>query len=131
MTLFSLLCYLGFVSCYTLFAFWLDSCRAGNGGWRLPESRLLLLVAFGGGLGAKLAQALFHHKTRKQPFARRLNRILAVQIVLVALILAAPLGNGMGARFTQVRGTATALLFAPAPEAPPEKVMPRRFGPGS
>ncbi|HEX8468101.1 MAG TPA: DUF1294 domain-containing protein [Allosphingosinicella sp.] len=57
------------VNLVTLFRFREDKRRAVAGAWRVPESTLLALAAIGGTPGALLACRLFHHKTRKQPFA--------------------------------------------------------------
>ncbi len=63
-----------------------DKRRAQSAGRRVSERRLLWLAALGGGIGAKAAQHRLRHKTRKQPFARRLNRIVAGQAVFAALL---------------------------------------------
>lgn len=55
-----------------------DKRRARLGLWRVSEQSLLAPAFMGGALGGKLAQRRFRHKTRKQPFARRLNRALAL-----------------------------------------------------
>jgi uncharacterized membrane protein YsdA (DUF1294 family) len=54
---------------------------------RIPESRLLGLALMGGSPGAILAQQQLRHKTRKQPFARRLLAIIIVQLAAVALAI--------------------------------------------
>ena len=89
--------YLLIVNGWTAFAFWWDKQRAGAGGWRMPESRLLWLAALGGSGGAKFAQARFRHKTRKEPFRSQLNGIIVGQVVLLVLglgLLAVPGGVG-------------------------------------
>lgn len=85
-------------------AFHHDKAQARNGGWRVPESTLLLLAFFGGGLGAKLAQRRFRHKTRKQPFATALNMSAVAGLLLLAAIIVLPAGRGALAAF----GTAVA-----------------------
>jgi uncharacterized membrane protein YsdA (DUF1294 family) len=50
---------------------------------RIAESTLLTLALLGGTPGAYAGRALFRHKTRKQPFSRRLHTIAVVQGVLV------------------------------------------------
>ncbi|MFY9238724.1 MAG: DUF1294 domain-containing protein [Roseovarius sp.] len=60
----------------TWFVYRFDKARARIDGQRVPEKRLLALAAYGGWPAAKLAQHHFRHKTRKQPFARRLNLIV-------------------------------------------------------
>lgn len=55
--------------------FGLDKRRARTGAWRISESTLLGIALIGGWFGAKLGQRVFRHKTRKEPFRTRLNRI--------------------------------------------------------
>lgn len=78
-----------------LWAFWVmvfDKWRAKRGGRRVPEAELLLYAFLGGAFGAKLAQKRRRHKTRKQPFAARLNLALVMNVLAaVGLVyLAAP-----------------------------------------
>ena len=49
---------------------------------RVPESRLMSYVAWGGGIGALMAMRRFRHKTRKQPFQRRFWGIIAMQMAV-------------------------------------------------
>ena len=76
---------LGYLALANLAAFaamgWDKSC-ARRGERRIPERALLTLALAGGGLGAALAQQVFRHKTRKQPFASALLAILIAQLVL-------------------------------------------------
>ena len=65
-------------------AFGWDKRQAVRDSQRISESALLKIAFFGGSIGAKLAQARFRHKTRKQPFARKLNLIVVLQIAIVA-----------------------------------------------
>jgi uncharacterized membrane protein YsdA (DUF1294 family) len=51
----------------------LDKRQAQIDGRRISERTLLLLAWAGGGLGAVAGQALFRHKTRKQPIAALLR----------------------------------------------------------
>lgn len=129
-------------NCLALLAFGVDKRRAERGEWRIPEGVLLKLALLGGWPGAKLGQALFRHKTRKQPFAGRLNVIGALQMVCVVAgfgMLHAPMLD-----FDKMKSMAIAAI---APTTAPEDVvalsnkvvggdadapeMPRRFGPGS
>ncbi len=68
------------INVLTWILFWSDKRRAGNGHWRIPESRLLTFAALGGSPAAKLAQKILRHKTRKRPFIIFLNTIIVVQI---------------------------------------------------
>jgi uncharacterized membrane protein YsdA (DUF1294 family) len=70
---------------YALFS--IDKSAAVAAGRRVPESVLLQCALLGGSPAAKLAQRRFRHKTRKQPFARRLNAIVALQAALIVAAL--------------------------------------------
>ena len=71
----------------TYLLFWWDKRCAIRGEWRVSESHLLWFAALGGVLGAKLAQRLFRHKTRKQPFGLSLNLILFMWIAIVLFFM--------------------------------------------
>lgn len=73
----------------TFVAFGCDKWLARSGSSRLPEAVLLHLALVGGSPGAKLAQRHFHHKTRKQPFAKRLNAIVALHGLVLAVVAGA------------------------------------------
>ncbi|MBO9400876.1 DUF1294 domain-containing protein [Shimia sp. R9_3] len=75
--------YLCVINLTCIAAFYVDKRRALSGDWRVPENRLLCLALIGGSPGAKWAQKRFRHKTRKQPFCARLNRIIWLQLVFV------------------------------------------------
>ncbi|MCC5986905.1 MAG: DUF1294 domain-containing protein [Pararhodobacter sp.] len=80
--------YLLAVNLLAAWAFAHDKRAAISGGWRVSEDRLLAIAFLGGSIGAKLAQMLLRHKTRKEPFRQQLNGILAVQVVAMAAIWA-------------------------------------------
>ena len=84
----ALVVYVTFVNFLAVLAFRADKRRAERGLWRLSEGYLLPLALCGGWIGAKLAQHMFRHKTRKEPFRTRLNRIPAVWVLLVLLPVA-------------------------------------------
>jgi uncharacterized membrane protein YsdA (DUF1294 family) len=72
------------LNCLTIWRFWDDKRRAGQGARRVAESDLLTLAFLGGSPGALLARHVFRHKTRKQPFSAYLWLIVALQIGAVA-----------------------------------------------
>ncbi|SHF37564.1 Uncharacterized membrane protein YsdA, DUF1294 family [Litoreibacter ascidiaceicola] len=78
--------YLALVNLVTYILFAFDKRRARVRGRRISESNLLLWSAVGGTPAAKLAQKRLRHKTVKQPFARQLNAIIWVQILIVVFI---------------------------------------------
>lgn len=77
--------------------FWLDKRAAVNDGWRISEAKLLAVSLCGGWIGAKIAQRVFRHKTRKQPFGKVLNCIpmmwLASGLMIGAVSAAPPLAE--------------------------------------
>lgn len=64
-----------------------DKARAVRQDRRIPERLLLTLAAVGGAFGATAGQQIFRHKTRKQPFARRLLTLLLLQAGLGGVAL--------------------------------------------
>jgi uncharacterized membrane protein YsdA (DUF1294 family) len=62
-----LLVFLVAVNFVSLVFFGVDKLKSKRGGWRIPESRLLL-VAFFGPFGAYAGMLLFRHKIRKVKF---------------------------------------------------------------
>jgi uncharacterized membrane protein YsdA (DUF1294 family) len=63
----TLLVFLAVVNTFSLILFGVDKLKSKRGGWRIPESRLLL-TAFFGPFGAYAGMLLFRHKTRKVKF---------------------------------------------------------------
>lgn len=64
-----------------------DKHRARNGGWRTPESTLILWSFIGGSLGTFAAQRLIRHKTRKQPIATILWLIPLLHVTVLGVWL--------------------------------------------
>ena len=82
--------YLVTMNVLTFWTFRADKARAILGDWRVSEKILLMLALSGGWLGAKLAQRMFRHKTRKQPFRSLLNMIPVVWCGFAVLALTLP-----------------------------------------
>ena len=59
--------FLSIINFISLAVFGIDKLNSQKGGWRVPESRLLL-IAFFGPFGAYAGMLLFRHKTRKIKF---------------------------------------------------------------
>lgn len=135
---------------FTFFAFWLDKRRAIAGEWRVPEATLLFLSLCGGWIGAKLAQRICRHKTRKQPFRWQLNGIVLVWLVGVPVLVWQERGGALSpvvetwlARGLELTATlhpgalptATPEAASPGPDPaaqdPAPRRMPHRFGPGA
>ena len=82
------------VNVIAFLAFGLDKWRSIRSKRRVSEAALLAWAFWGGFPGAKLGQHFFRHKTRKKPFARRLNRIGVLQAGLIGLAIAYSLSGG-------------------------------------
>lgn len=61
----------------------LDKRAAVKGRRRVPEKRLMLLAAAGGGIGLFLSMEFFHHKTQKPLFRIGVPLIIAGQLLLL------------------------------------------------
>ncbi len=64
-------------------AYALDKRAAQAGQWRTGEGALILLGLLGGWPGALIAQEMFRHKTRKQPFRAVFWASVALNIAAV------------------------------------------------
>lgn len=78
--------YLVAMNLLAVLAFARDKRAAIEGSRRISEDRLLAIAFLGGSLGAKLAQRLFRHKIRTEPFRQQLNGIIAVQVLAFATL---------------------------------------------
>tara|TARA_R110002124_G_scaffold48644_2_gene143424 strand:+ start:888 stop:1208 length:321 start_codon:yes stop_codon:yes gene_type:complete len=75
-----LITYLVVLNMITLMVFWLDKRHKIYGKTRIPESRLLTLVALGGTFGASRAMSLYNHKGRARAFRRHFAIITLIQL---------------------------------------------------
>ena len=75
--------YIFLVNALTYLRFGWDKQAAERGTWRVSEAELLFLAFIGGWPAAKFAQRNYRHKTRKQPFARKLNVICLLGILVL------------------------------------------------
>ena len=74
-------------------AFGIDKMLATAQRRRVREATLLWFAALGGTPGAYVGRAAFRHKTRKQPFSRRLHAIAVLQLLLLAGAIGWTLGG--------------------------------------
>ena len=82
-TLLSIATYLAAINLAAFGMFAWDKFCAQTGRWRVQESTLLALAAFGGIVGAVTAQHGLRHKTRKEPFRTHLYLIAGAQLMLL------------------------------------------------
>lgn len=78
--------FMGAMSLFAFLAFRSDKRRAERNQWRVTEASLLMLAFLGGWPGAKLAQRLYRHKTRKEPFRSNLNVMVAGPLFMMAFV---------------------------------------------
>lgn len=70
----------------SIFAFtmmWADKRQAQARGPRIPEKRLWLVAAIGGGIGAYLGMMLFRHKTKHTNFRIGFFALALMQAILL------------------------------------------------
>lgn len=116
------------VVAYEMFA--LDKRCALLGRWRVSESQLLFWAMIGGWPGAKLAQRRLRHKTRKEPFRSRLNKVAAVPLLLTVFAVFLTLSGTLAEfRPPDIGDVLTSLVGGKEETA--KRALPRRFGPGS
>ena len=63
----------------------IDKYKAIKGKWRVPESTLIGVAAWGGALGALLGMFIWHHKIRKWKFRILVPFCLLIWIAAVFL----------------------------------------------
>ena len=130
-------CYALGVNLLAFALFGIDKRRAEAGAWRIRESTLIGVALAGGWIGAKAAQRHFRYKTRKQPFARRLNAVgvvnLGLLVILASVTLAPPAEVAAGVEWVTraFEGLVPAGGRGLGAGAPEPGAIPRRFGPGS
>ena len=81
-----LLLFLLAINLLTFLLYGIDKWKAKRARWRIPESVLLGMAAFGGSVGALLGMRVWHHKTQHKKFRYGVPAILVAQIVVLVLI---------------------------------------------
>ena len=82
-----LLIYYCAINLIAFICYGVDKRLAIAGKYRISEKNLLLLAAFGGGLGAFCGMRVFHHKTRKTKFRLLVPLCLIAHLLLAGFIL--------------------------------------------
>ena len=78
--------YFVIINILTFLLYGIDKWKAKRARWRIPESVLLGMAAFGGSIGAWLGMRVWHHKTQHKKFRYGVPAILVAQIVLLVWI---------------------------------------------
>ena len=79
--------YLIFINLTTFSAFGIDKYKAVKNKWRIRESVLLVLSAFGGCVCGLLAMHVFRHKTQKPIFKYGMPIILILQLAFLGYFI--------------------------------------------
>ena len=87
-TIKNIVLYLLIINIVTFIAMGIDKYKAKKGHWRTQEKTLLMLVAFGGGVGGILGMYYFRHKTKKPRFYIGFPMILIIEIILTIVYVA-------------------------------------------
>ncbi|MBQ9559060.1 MAG: DUF1294 domain-containing protein [Bacteroidaceae bacterium] len=74
----------------TFIVFGIDKWKAAHERWRVPESTLFLLAAFGGSLGALLGMQVWRHKTQHWTFRLGIPLIFVLQVGLLLWLVYGP-----------------------------------------
>jgi len=85
-----LLCVIGHFAVINFIAFTaygVDKHKAKNGKWRIPETTLITLAAFGGSVGALLGMTLFRHKTQHVKFIITVPLLLLLRIFVAVFMV--------------------------------------------
>ena len=84
----------GLLSVILFAAYGLDKSAAQHDRWRTSESSLHLLALAGGWPGALVAQQVFRHKTKKQPFRSVFwGTVIGNCVLLVIFLVASSVGS--------------------------------------
>ncbi|MBR5667571.1 MAG: DUF1294 domain-containing protein [Lachnospiraceae bacterium] len=79
-----LLIYWFLMSVYAFVLFGIDKARAKKNGRRLPEKKLLAVTALGGAIGSGLGMLVFHHKTKKERFTKKVPIFVILTLLIAA-----------------------------------------------
>lgn len=82
-----ILLYLLLINLLTLFIWGYDKQMAKKNRQRISETRLLLLVFFGGIIGGIFGIFLFRHKSSKQIFLLKFTGVAVLQLVILRFVL--------------------------------------------
>ncbi len=81
-----LIFYLVMINLLAYMAFGIDKNKAIKGGWRIPESTLLLYSFVGGGIGSLIGMEVFKHKTLKFKFRFGVPFLSLLSIAVLYLV---------------------------------------------
>jgi len=78
--------YIAAMSSFAFIMMWADKRQAQARGPRIPEKRLWLVAAIGGGVGAYLGMMLFRHKTKHTNFRIGFFALALLQTILLVWV---------------------------------------------
>ena len=78
--------YLVIINLVTFLMYGIDKLQAKKSKWRISESMLLKLAAFGGSIGAWLGMKTWHHKTMHKKFRYGIPAIIILQLLIIIII---------------------------------------------
>ena len=81
-TMKNIIIYLIIINIIGFLIMWIDKRKAIKGSWRIPEKKLFIITAIGGGIGTIAGMYIFRHKTKKLNFIIGLPLITILEIIL-------------------------------------------------
>lgn len=79
--------YLVVINILSLLMFGYDKFKAKRNGWRIPESRFLILGLLGGAVGIYLGMRIFRHKTKHTLFVLGIPLLMVVNLVIIYYLI--------------------------------------------
>ncbi len=79
--------YLVIINILSLLMFGYDKLKAKRNGWRIPESRFLVLGLLGGAVGIYIGMRLFRHKTQHTLFVLGIPLLMVLNLVVIYYLI--------------------------------------------
>lgn len=82
----NIIIYLLIINLVTIFAMYIDKCKAKKSKRRIAEKTLFTLAFIGGSIGGIIGMYTFRHKTQKPAFVVGFPMIIILQVLAIILI---------------------------------------------
>lgn len=79
--------YLVIINILSLLMFGYDKLKAKKNGWRIPESRFLVLGFLGGAVGIYIGMKIFRHKTKHMLFVLGIPLLMVLNLVIIYYLI--------------------------------------------
>lgn len=79
--------YLVIINILSVLMFGYDKLKAKKNGWRIPESRFLVLGLLGGAVGIYIGMRIFRHKTKHMLFIVGIPLLMVLNLVIIYYLI--------------------------------------------